>query len=264
MELRTLGRTGIAVSALGLGTVKLGRTQGLKYPRPFELPSDELARGLLRTAQDSGVNYIDTAPAYGTAEERLGTLLAGERDRWVISTKFGETFEAGFSTFDFSPAAMRASLERSLRRLRTSYIDLLLVHSDGVIESALPDDLVAAMGLAREQGLVRAIGMSSKTPAGGLAALGWADVLMLTLNPGARADEPVIAAAAAAGLGVVVKKALLSGHVGGGGPTAADCLGLALGTPGVSSVVVGTASAENLQTNARLVDEILSAKPPGR
>ncbi len=74
MELRPLGSTGIKVSLLGLGTVKLGRNEGVKYPRPFDLPDDRSVVALLETAQSLGINLLDTAPAYGRSEERLGAL----------------------------------------------------------------------------------------------------------------------------------------------------------------------------------------------
>lgn len=261
MEVRTLGRTGIRVSVLGLGTVKLGRREGVKYPRPFELPSDAEAAELIRVAASSGMNFIDTAPAYGTSEARLGELLAGTRDRWVLSSKFGETFENGVSQFDFAPNAMRRSLERSLNRLRTDHLDLFFVHSDGVVEGALGDDLIASLQACRTRGQVRAIGVSSKTPAGARAALGWADVLMLTLNPAATEDLPVIRLAHEQGVGVVVKKALQSGHAGEpGGIGVRDCLRFALGTEGVGSVIVGSASPTNVQNNCRMADEILAER----
>ena len=73
--LRPLGDTGLQVSALGLGTVKLGRDQGVKYPSGFTIPDDREARALLDLARDLGINLIDTAPDYGRSEERLGPLL---------------------------------------------------------------------------------------------------------------------------------------------------------------------------------------------
>lgn len=82
MPQRALGRTGIVVSPLGLGTVALGRAEGLKYPRPVRIPTDEDALELLSRARAVGVNLIDTAPAYGLAEERLGSLLPGRREDW--------------------------------------------------------------------------------------------------------------------------------------------------------------------------------------
>ena len=154
-HLRPLGRTGLMVAPIGLGTVKIGRTQGVTYPQPFELPDDDAVRSLLGAAHECGVNLIDTAPAYGTSEERLGRLLPGPRDRWVIVTKCGEEFEDGRSRFDFSAPATRASVERSLRRLRTDYLDVVLIHSDGRDEAILNDeDALGELVELKRRGLI--------------------------------------------------------------------------------------------------------------
>ena len=76
---RPLGRTGIKVSPIGLGTTKLGRNTDVKYPKPFELPSDKQVGELLEAAFALGVNLIDTAPAYGESETRLGPFVAQHR-----------------------------------------------------------------------------------------------------------------------------------------------------------------------------------------
>ena len=127
MELRELGTTGIRVSPLGLGTVKIGRDEQVKYPRGFVIPDDAAVRELLTLAGDLGINLVDTAPAYGNSEERLGQLLPDKAD-WVVVTKVGEIFEHGQSRFDFSAAHTRLSVERSLRRLGRDYVDIVLVH----------------------------------------------------------------------------------------------------------------------------------------
>ena len=80
---RALGSTGLDVSCLGLGTVKIGRNEGVKYPAGFQLPDDALVRDILALCRDVGMNLIDTAPAYGSSEERLGALLTQRQD-WVI------------------------------------------------------------------------------------------------------------------------------------------------------------------------------------
>ena len=104
---RPLGSTGFYVSPLGLGTVKLGRDQGVKYPNGFTIPDDQQALALINQARDLGINLLDTAPAYGISEERLGHLLQGQRDNWVIVSKVGEEFVEGESAYDFSAAHTR-------------------------------------------------------------------------------------------------------------------------------------------------------------
>ena len=128
---RPFGSTGIDVSILGLGTVKLGRDQSVKYPEGFIIPDDREAANLIDLARSLGINLIDTAPSYGNSEERLGSLLTGQRDQWIICSKVGEEFEGGQSRFDFTPEHTRFSVERSLKRLRTDVVDIVLVHSDG-------------------------------------------------------------------------------------------------------------------------------------
>lgn len=247
--LRPFGSTGIVVSALGLGTVKLGRSEGVKYPTPVRIPDDDAARMLLETARAVGVTVIDTAPAYGAAEERLGRLLPGSRDEWVIVTKAGETFEGGVSSFDFSAAGVRASVERSLRRLRTDRVECLLLHSDGVMETTLDDGLLAALERMKREGMVRAFGVSSKTKAGAMEAVRRCDCVMATLHEGATDDAGAIAEASRLGRGVFIKKAFDSGRgLGGGGVEGA--LRFVYGHAGVSSVIVGTADAGHLRENA--------------
>lgn len=247
MEMRALGSTGIRVSLLGLGTVKLGRNAGVKYPQAFDLPDDKAVVTLLETARELGINLIDTAPAYGLSEQRLGQLRPGRREDWVIVSKAGETFENGVSQFDFSPAAIRRSVENSLCLLRTNYLDAVLLHSDGV-EEAGERFLPAAeeLGKLKQQGLIRATGFSGKTVAGGDRLLPLVDILMATWNPGYTDEAPLIARAAAQGRGVLIKKALASGHA----VDPAAALKAAATLPGTCSIVVGTLSPANLRANA--------------
>ena len=100
LQKRALGQSGIMVSCLGLGTVKFGRNQEVKYPRNFSLPSDNMILNLLDQAEDLGINFLDTAPAYGSSEQRIGRLLTLRQD-WIICTKVGEEFVTGKSFFDF-------------------------------------------------------------------------------------------------------------------------------------------------------------------
>jgi len=247
---RQLGSTPFMVSPLGLGTVKFGRASGVKYPMPVRIPSDLEAAEFLAVARDLGINLIDTAPAYGNAEERLGKLLRGQRDDWVIVTKAGEEFIGGESRFDFSPRGIRASVERSLMRLQTDRVEVLLIHSDGLIEADIVSGgIVTCLNDLKREGKVLLTGISTKTLDGAMRAVAVCDVVMVTLNPGCTQDLPAIDAARAAGKGVLIKKAFGSGHLAGSGKSAAACLEFSLGTPGVSSVIIGTTNPDHLREN---------------
>lgn len=247
---RPLGGTGMMVSLLGLGTVKFGRNTAVKYPQPFDLPSDEHIADLLALAHSLGVNLLDTAPAYGNSEERLGEAIQGKREQWLVCTKAGEEFVDGRSRFGFREDSLLRSVANSLRRLRTDYLDLLLLHSDGrgVAEIEAAGGFRALRRLRRE-GVVRAIGFSGKSVADARAAMAKSDALMCAVNTDYRQELPVLAECAAAGVGVLVKKPLASGYEKA--PERAIAKTVAL--PGVTSVVVGTLGLEHLAANAEAV-----------
>src|SRR5579862_8019882 len=161
--------TDLSISRIGLGTVKFGRNQGVHYPQGFALPDDQTILNLLAVAEDLGINLLDTAPAYGTSEERLGNLLKHQREKWVIATKTGEEFVDGKSQFDFSPSATRKSIERSLKRLRTDYLDIVLVHSNGEDRKIIEETgIFSTLNDLKKSGAIRAFGMSTKTLDGGM------------------------------------------------------------------------------------------------
>lgn len=258
---RQLGSTGIEVSAIGLGTVKLGRNMGVKYPTGFDLPSDDQARALLDRARARGINLIDTAPAYGTSEERLGGLLEGQRDQWVLCTKAGEEFDvdSGQSSYHFSPGEVSKSLERSLERLRTDWLDVVLLHSDGRDEWILNESgAMEELGRWKANGAIRAIGISTKTPSGAMLALESSDVVMLTLNEKEQGDLPAVRAAHGKGVGVLIKKALASGHAAKQPGAVERAMRLCLSEPGVTSVIVGTINPAHLEENVRSAESASS------
>src|SRR4051794_10030088 len=133
MRKRALGRTGFQVSEYGLGTWAMG---GGFYGT---VDDDESIRTIHR-AQDLGVNFIDTAPLYGIAqnadgraEEVIGRALAGRRDNWIIGTKYGRHLTGKTPLWenlynDFSAKQAEKSIEDSLRRLRTDHVDVLFAH----------------------------------------------------------------------------------------------------------------------------------------
>ncbi len=258
---RPLGSTGLRVSPLGLGTVKLGRDQGVKYPNGFTIPDDDQARLLLAQARELGINLIDTAPAYGRSEERLGPLLRGQREQWVIVSKVGEEFDEGQSRFDFSASHTRFSIERSLKRLETDHIDLVLVHSDGndlhILEH---EEVYQTLEALKQEGKIGGFGLSGKTVEGGLKALERGDCAMVTYNLNEQAERPVLDYAAAHGKAILIKKALASGHVclsPGVDPVRAS-FELLFGHPGVCSAIVGTINPVHLAHNVATVAAVLN------
>lgn len=152
MEHRELGRTGLRVSILGFGASPLGNV--------FGAVSDSEAVQTVHAAVEGGINFFDVSPYYGRtlAEERLGAALAGRRDRVIVATKCGRY---GTDSFDFSQARVKTSIDESLRRLRTDYVDMLTAHDiefgdrGQVIEETIP-----AMRELQKQGKVRCVGIS--------------------------------------------------------------------------------------------------------
>jgi aryl-alcohol dehydrogenase-like predicted oxidoreductase len=232
--------------------VKFGRNQKVKYPAAFTLPSDQEIESLLNCAQQLGINLLDTAPAYGSSEERLGKLLHGKRHEWVISTKAGEEFVNGTSQFDFSATAIQRSVERSLWRLHTDYLDIVLIHSNGNDQQIINEGVFHTLELLKQAGKIRAYGMSTKTIAGGLATIDQADVVMVAFNPAYTDEREVIRYAQQQQKTVFIKKALASGHlqtIGSNNPVQ-TAMQFIFAEPGVSSVIVGTLNIKHLKKNA--------------
>ena len=156
MNYRQLGKTGLSVSALGFGAASLGDEYGSIDPAEGERA--------VRHAIDQGINYFDVAPYYGgtLAETRLGRALEGRRSAVVLATKVGRYKGASGEEFDFSASRIRRSVEESLRRLRTDYIDVFQAHDiefvprEQIVHGALP-----AMLRLQEEGKVRFVGITA-------------------------------------------------------------------------------------------------------
>lgn len=255
---RQLGSTGIEVSVLGLGTVKIGRDQEVKYPTGFTIPNDDEVRNLLAFAKNLGINFIDTAPAYGNSEERLGQLISNSSD-WVIMTKVGEIFENGQSIFDFSAEHTRMSVERSLKRLKRDSLDMVLVHSNGDDMHIINNEgALEELDKLKQKGLIKSFGMSTKTVEGGMWVVENTDVVMATLNLSDDHDLGVIAHANKLNKGVVIKKALQSGHAdkSAGGAGVEQAFEYIFSHQGISSAIIGTINEKHLQQNVDVVNKI--------
>jgi aryl-alcohol dehydrogenase-like predicted oxidoreductase len=233
------------VSPIGFGAFKIGRNQKVKYSQAYDLPGEDEAARLLGAVVDMGINYIDTAPAYGLSEARVGRFAAQHRAEVFVSTKVGEVFENGESTYDFSEAGVRRSIANSLERLQADALDLVFVHSAGndveVLESTA---VVPTLCELKDSGAIRAIGFSGKTVAGAQMALSWADALMVEYHLDDRSHESVIAEAASRDIGVVVKKGLASGRL-----PAEEAIAFVLANPHVTSLIVGGLNADHMRAN---------------
>lgn len=247
VKTRRLGLTGFDVSEISLGSVKFGRTTGLKYPNRVSIPNDEQLKRLICEANDLGINLLDTAPAYGESEQRIGELLHNEIKGWKISTKVGEEFDGKSSHFNFEPAAINQSIHRSIKRLRRDHLDIALIHSNGEDEDILLNfGALETLKALKQKGLIKAVGISYKTSAGAKIAIRQgADLLMATLNTADRSQEKTIREAFDSGVGVLIKKPFASGHQAN-----SSSLRFVLEREEVTSVVIGTTNIGHLKENA--------------
>ena len=152
MNKRTLGKSGLEVSALGLGCMGLSFGYGTSVTKEDGIK-------LIRAAYDAGVTFFDTAEAYGQFNEDLvGEAVEPFRDKVVIATKFG--FKGGLAAqgLDSSPANIRAVAEKSLKHLRTEYIDLFYQHRVDLDTSI--EDVAGTVGELIKEGKVRHFGLS--------------------------------------------------------------------------------------------------------
>src|SRR6202007_2945801 len=117
IELRRLGRTGIAVSVLGFGASEFGQKR----------MALRTAAAILGSALDAGLNVIDTAACYGSSEELIGRAVGHRRKDFHLLTKCGHS--SGLRFADWTPALIEPSIERSLKRLSTDYLDVVQLHS---------------------------------------------------------------------------------------------------------------------------------------
>jgi L-galactose dehydrogenase len=154
MQYRTLGRTGLKVSLLGLGSGGASRL-GQRY----NFSNSDTER-LVTRALEGGVNLIDTAPTYSQSESLLGQALSGvPRDQYVLCTKF-QPYTAGNL---LAPSDLRASLETSLRALRTDFVDVFYLHGIAPARYAdVRDHFLPALTAAKQDRLIRHVGITEQ------------------------------------------------------------------------------------------------------
>ena len=193
---RPLGRTGLSVSPLGLGTGRLGSA---------DLSESEAER-LLHGALDAGITLIDTAPSYGLAEERIGRHLARRRKDVTLSTKGGYGVPG---VPDWTGTVITAGIDAALARMRTSWLDIFHLHScpQEILERG---EVIEALEAAVQAGKVRVAAYS-----GDGAPLAWAvgsgrfGSVQASVNfCDQRILDAELPAAQAAGMGLIAKRAL--------------------------------------------------------
>jgi aryl-alcohol dehydrogenase-like predicted oxidoreductase len=163
MKRRKLGKTHLEVSEIGVGAWQLGGPLMLdgKVDGHPELGRDYCIK-LIRDAGELGINFIDTAEQYGNgeSERRVGEALEGQRDKWVVGSKFGyQVGPNGERLQNASPERVPVSLEGSLRRLKTDYLDIFVYHVAPKPGEA--EEVAEFLLKAKEEGKVRAVGIST-------------------------------------------------------------------------------------------------------
>lgn len=304
MRYRRLGRTGLDVSVIGVGTWQLGGEWGKEF-------TQREADAILGRARDLGMNLVDTAECYGdhVSEQLVGPAIARDRDDWMVATKFGHRYLGdGGRRDEWSAAEVVAQLERSLRALGTDHIDVYQFHSgsDAVFEN---DELWEALAAQRRAGKVRFLGVSlgdNQSPRQTQRAteIG-ADVIQVVYSRLDRQPEDAIFPACRdQDLGVLAREALAGGLLSGkyapgsrftnptdtrsgrdpdelerrlqqvariaqdevppGTDMAAWALAWVLRDPAVTSVIPGCKSVEQVESNAAAADLVLAEPGPDR
>ena len=166
MMKRTLGKTGLSVTALGFGSAPVGYLNTEK----------EAAGRLLNALLDKGINLIDTAASYPGSEELIGEYVGHRRDEFVLVSKCGQAFE-DVPGKAWTAEVVTGTVDRSLKRLRTDAIDVMLLHSCN-LRLLKESDALAGLVAAREAGKIRFIGYSGDNEAAAHAA-GLADIAVI-------------------------------------------------------------------------------------
>lgn len=271
MEYRTLGGTGLRLSVLGFGGAETG----------FGSTTSEELAALLGSALDAGLNVIDTAECYGDGEEKIGRAVSHRRGDYFLFTKCGHA--SGFDLPDWDPAMLAASIDRSLDRLRTDFVDLIQLHScsEELLRSGA---VIEVLEKAREQGKVRFIGYSGDGSAARYAVdCGAFDTLQTSVNiADQEAIDLTLPRAVDAGMGVIAKRPIANAVWlrpealeqddysrpywdrlqvlaypfldAPAGSAIATALRFTLSCPGVSTMIVGTTQPGRWQENAKLLE----------
>lgn len=287
MEKRILGNTGLSVTALGYGAMELRLLDNARQ-----------AERILNAVLDNGITYIDTSPDYGLSETYIGQAIARRRAEYVLASKCGCNVNEKGKSFDpphiWNAVQLQKNIENSLRLLKTDVIDVWQLH--GMYPDDLAggkyDEVIEAMQTLKQQGKIRAIGMSFRNgrqgeelyPAGFgfrdiYAFLDWEvfDVMQIVYGGLTRMNEQVIADAARRGLGMIIRgvvkkyednyddlfeQAKLPELCEPGESLQEFLIRFALSHPGIGTMIVGSKNPDhiianvNAATKGKLPDDV--------
>jgi len=276
METRNLGNTGLSVTALGYGAMELRLLDSVRD-----------AEHVLNAVLDNGITYIDTSPDYGLSETYIGQAIAHRRKDYVLASKCGCNVDEKGKSFDpphvWNAAQLQKNIENSLRLLKTDVIDVWQLH--GMYPDDLPggkhDEVIEAMQRLKQQGKVRAIGMSFRNgrqgeelhPAGfgfrdihAFLDLEVFDVMQIVYGGLMRVNEEVITEAAQRGQGMIIRgvvkkykenfdelfeQAKLPELCEPGESPQDFLIRFALNHPGIGIMIIGSKDPDHIAANAR-------------
>ena len=273
MQMKPLGNTGFRVSVLGAGLAEI-RDQDVAD-----------AGRVLNAALDGGINFLDTAACYGASEERIGSTIAHRRGEYILATKCGHAV-GDYDGRPWTAQTIRDSIDRSLSRMKTNYLDLVQLHSCGV-DVLERGEVIHALQEAREAGKSRFIGYSGDNEDARWAVeSGHFDTLQTSFSlVDQHARTKLFKLAAAKGMGIIIKRPIANGAWGaqrsptayaeqyfrraqvmegiGPLPGAPDdrillALGFVFAHPEVTTAIVGTGSPDHMLANIELVERGLS------
>jgi len=276
METRTFGNTNLEVSRLGAGLAEIGHR--------LTLADEKQAAQVLNTALDGGINFLDTAACYGISEELIGRTVAHRRQEYVLATKCGHV-AGGYEGEEWTAQTIRDSIDRSLVRIKTDYLDLVQLHSCGV-DILERGDVIEALLDAKQAGKTRFVGYSGDNEAAAWAVeSGLFDTLQTSFNlVDQRARTHLFPRAKAKGMGIIAKRPIANGAWGasespsdyadvyferakemaalGPIPEAPEhrillSLGFTFAHDDVDVIIVGTHNPEHMKTNLTWVESEL-------
>ena len=240
MEYTILGKTGLKISRLGFGGIPIQRIDA------------EGTKALIQALVKKGINYIDTARGYTVSEEYLGYALEGIRDKFILATK----------SMARTKEAMAADIERSLKNLRTDYIDLYQIHNptqkDIEIVTA-PGGALEALLEAKAAGKIGHIGITLHAEDLFKQAVNfdWAETIMFPYNLVETQGEKYIRICKEKNIGVIAMKPLAGGAI----EDAALAMRFIAANDGVSVAIPGMAKLEELEQNAAAMEDTAALRP---